>query len=72
LYDGEQMATFWRFFASYISTDPRAARFKPASKIRTKATPCVEVWQTADIQSPIAEIRRGKKKERRRKKEETT
>jgi len=43
------------------------AGFRPASEIRTKATPCVEVWQTIDIQSAAAEVRRGKKERRRRK-----
>jgi len=57
----------WRFFASCICSEPSAACFRPASYIRTKATPCVEVWQT-DIQSPTAEISRGKKT---RKKEQT-
>jgi len=31
LYDSVQMATFWRFFASCMSSKPRAARFRPAS-----------------------------------------
>jgi len=31
LYDGAQMATFWQFFASYVSSKPRAARFRPVS-----------------------------------------
>jgi len=73
VWDGAQMATFWRSFASCISSELRAARFRPAFKIYTKTTPCVEVM--VDIQSPTAEIRRGKKKkkeERRKKKEETT
>jgi len=56
------MAIFGDFFGSCISSEPRAAHFRPASEIRTKATPCV-----ADVQSAMAEIRRGKKKE-----EETT
>jgi len=30
LWDGVQMATFWRFFASCISSETRAARFRPA------------------------------------------
>jgi len=36
------MVPRWRFlatFASYICSEPRAARFRPASQIRTKATP---------------------------------
>ena len=61
--DGAQMANFWRFFASCICSEPRAARFRPASEIRTKATPCVEVWQT----SSLRRLRLGGKKE-----EETT
>ena len=44
------MAIFGRLFASCISSEPRASRFRPASQIRTKATPCVEVWQTSNLQ----------------------
>jgi len=44
LCDGAQMANFWQFFASCVFGKPRAARFRPASYIRTRATPCVEVW----------------------------
>jgi len=44
LWDGAQMATFWRFFACCIFSETRAARFRPAFSIYTKATPCVEVW----------------------------
>jgi len=65
--NGAQMANFWRFFASCISSEPHAASFRPASYFHTKATPCV-----ADIQSAMAEIRQGKKLERKRKKEEAT
>jgi len=43
------MAIFGDFFAFCISREPRAARFRPASEIRTKATPCVEVWQTFNL-----------------------
>jgi len=43
------MVPRWRFFASFIFSKQRAARFRPASKIRTKATPCVEVWQTSSL-----------------------
>jgi len=35
---------FGDFFASCTFSKPRAARFRPASEIRTKATPRVEVW----------------------------
>ena len=42
------MVPRWRFLATFLRpvfcSEPRAARFKPASEIRTKATPCVEVW----------------------------
>jgi len=41
LCDGAHMAIFADFFASCISREPHAARFRPASEIRTKATPCV-------------------------------
>ena len=44
LCDGAQMANFWRFFASCTLSEPRAAYFRPAFLIRTKATPCAEVW----------------------------
>jgi len=30
LWDGAQMATFWRFLASCIFSEPRAACFRPA------------------------------------------
>jgi len=30
LWDGAQMATFWRFFACSIFSEPRAARFRRA------------------------------------------
>ena len=32
------------FFSSFIFSEPRAAHFRPAFSIRTKATSCVEVW----------------------------
>ena len=66
LCDGAQMAIFGDFFASCISRQPRAARFRPASEIRTKATPCVEVWQT----SKLRWLRLGE--EKKKKEEETT
>jgi len=37
------------FFAPCIFSEPCAARFRPASQIRTKATPCVEVCQTSNL-----------------------
>jgi len=43
------MAIFDDFFASCVFIEPRAAGFRPASEIRTKATPCVEVWQTSNL-----------------------
>jgi len=64
------MVRRWRlfgdYFASCISSEPRAARFRPASLICTQATPCVE--SMADIQSPTIEIRRGKKKGKKKNK----
>jgi len=56
------MAIFGDFFASCIFSEPRAARFRPASETRTNATVCGSV---ADIQSATAEIRRGKKEEKK-------
>ena len=47
------MVPRWRFLATFYSacifSDPRAAHFKPASWICTKATPCVEVRQTSNL-----------------------
>jgi len=60
LCDVAQMVIFCDFFASCISREPRAA-----SEIRTKATPCVEVWQTSSLRW----LRLGEEK---KKKEETT
>jgi len=57
------MAIFGDFFASCVSSEPRAAGFRPASQIRTKATPCVEVWQISNLRR----LRLGEE----RKKEET-
>jgi len=59
LCDGAQMAIFGDFFASCIFSEPRAARFRPTSYIRTKAS-------MADIQSATAEIRQGKKRRRKK------
>ena len=58
------MAIFSDFFASCVFSEPRAAGFRPASEIRTKATPCVEVWQTSNLR----QLRLGEE----RKKEEVT
>ena len=38
------MVPRWWFFACCIFSEARAARFRPAFYIRTKGTPCVEVW----------------------------
>jgi len=62
LCDGAQMAIFGDFFASCVFSEPRAAGFRPASKIRTKATPCVEVWQTSNLRR----LRLGEEKKERR------
>ena len=43
------MAIFGDFFASCVFSEPHAAGFRPAAEIRTKATPCVEVWQTSNL-----------------------
>jgi len=55
------MVQKWRFFASCIFSQPRAARFRHAFEIRTKATPVC--GSMVNIQSRTAEIRRGIKKE---------
>jgi len=58
---------FWRLFASCICSEPCAASFRPASEIRTKATPSVEVWQTSNLRRlKLGEVR--KKDEGRKKK----
>jgi len=49
-------------FASCISSEPRAARFRHASQIRTKATLCVEVWQTSNLRP----LRLGEEKKERK------
>jgi len=53
----------WRFFASCIFSEPHAARFRPASQICTKATPCVEVWHTSNLRP----LRLGKEKKKEKK-----
>jgi len=58
------MVPRWRFFASCVFSERRAAGFRPASEIRTKATPCMEVWQTSNLRR----LRLGEEK----KKEEVT
>jgi len=78
------MAIFGDFFASCISRESRAARFRPAcvvilwcglsanfrcrSVIYTVSTPCVEVWQSSILQR----LRLGEEQKRRQKEEETT
>jgi len=59
------MAIFCDFFASCVFSEPRAASFRPASQIHTKATPYVEVWQTSNL-------RRLRFGEEKKKKEERT
>jgi len=57
------MAIFGDFFASCFFSEPRAAGFRPASEIRTQATPCVEVWQTSNLRR--LRLGEGKKEEER-------
>ena len=60
---------FWRhIFASCVFSEPRAAGFRPASEIRTKATPGVEVWQTSNLQW----LRLGKEIKKEEEEEQTT
>ena len=65
---GAQMAIFGDFFASCVLSEPLAAGFRPASEIRTKATPCVEVWQTSNLRR----LRLGEEKKKKNKEEEQT
>jgi len=51
------MAIFGDIFASCISSEPR---------VRTKATPCVEVWQT----STLRPLKLGEEKKKNKKEEE--
>jgi len=55
------MAIFGEFFALCIFSEPRAARFSPAFKMCTKATRCVEVWQTSNLR----QLRLGEEKRRK-------
>ena len=49
------------FFASCICSEPHAAHFRPEFEIRTKATPCVQVWQTSTLQR----LRLGEERKKR-------
>jgi len=62
------MVIFGDFFASCVLSEPPAPGFRPASKIRTKATPCVEVWQTSNLRR----LRLGKEKKEEEEEEQTT
>ena len=71
------MVPRWRFLATFLSPVFSASRVQQASDLHLKfALRPHHVWKygrVADIQSAVAEIRRGKmKKEIRRKKEEQT
>jgi len=58
------MAIFGDLFASCVFSEPHAADFRPASEIRTKATPCVEVWQTSNLRRLRLGEEKKEKKER--------
>jgi len=60
------MANFWRFFGSCISSEPRAAHFRPAFQIRTRVTPCVEVWYISNL----CPLRLGEEKKKKEAEEE--
>jgi len=64
------MAIFGDIFASCVFSEPRAAGFRPASEIRTKVTPYVEVWQTSNLRRLT--VGEEIKKDRKKKKEQTT
>ena len=68
-YDGAQMPNFWRSFASCIFQRAACCTFQTC--ILNSHSGHTMCGSMVDIQSPTAEIRRGKK-EGERKKEETT
>jgi len=47
------MVPRWRFLTTFLHPVFSASRMRQVSdphlKVRTKATPCVEVWQTSDL-----------------------
>jgi len=63
------MVPRWRFFASCIFfSEPRAAHFRRAFWIRTKATPCGKVWYTSNLRPlRLGKEKRKKEKEKRKK-----
>jgi len=61
------MAIFGDFFASCVFNEPRPAGFRAASEIRTKATPCVEVWQASNLRR----LRLGEEKKKEEEEERT-
>jgi len=67
------MVCRWRLLATFLRPVYPASRVQHVSDLHLKFTrrPCTISGSIANIQSPTAEIKRGKKK-RRRKKEETT
>jgi len=68
------MVLRWRFLATFLRPAFSASRVQQVSDLRLqfalKATPCVEVWQTSNLQR----LRLGeeKKKKKKKKKEQTT
>jgi len=69
------MVPRWRLFGDFLSpvflSNPHAVHFRPAFKIRTKATPCVEVWKTSNLQ-PLRLGEEEKNKRKKRKKQDKT
>jgi len=59
---------FWRLFPTRVFSEPHAAGLRPASEIRTKATPCVEVWQASNLRR----LRLGKEIKKEEQEEEQT
>jgi len=57
------MATFLHHL---FFSEPRAARFRPSSEVRTKATPYVEVWQTSNLRR----LRLGEEKKKNKRQDE--
>jgi len=64
------MMNFWRFFASCIFSEPRAAHFQTC--IPNSHQGHIMRGSMVDIQSATAENRRGKEEKKKKKNKETT
>ena len=66
LWDGAQMVTFWQFFACCIFSEPRST-FQTCILNLHQGHTITMCGSMVDIQSPTAEIRRGKKGRKKKK-----